>query len=194
MSILQTAEYVSAGSRMQWTGQFPNLVDVIANRGPAGIVGFIASNLLNKYNLVVERYDNSLGTTGLAAGSITLYLRTDSDRGNGETDDGLSDILKNVDDEFANDGHVVSSSSLNNYTPAPSQDNTAPATINTGSPQQTAAQENAQRLANTGTLGTGTGIGGWFTGIVGQVEAGSIGVVIGAVLVVGVLVYLTVKP
>lgn len=188
MAVLATgAEYVAAGSRMTYSAQFPNLKDFLANLGPAGIVAKIGSNLKNKYNLDVEKFDNGVGISGFTPGSITLYLRTNIDRGDGDTDDGLTDILGNVNDEFRLDGHEPTSSVINDYTPAPSDAQPTPTVVHSGAalPTVQTIQEQAAKNNPDGPS--------WWDQLTGKLEAGTVGFTIGAVVIVGLLIFVAVK-
>lgn len=188
MSILATPEYVSSGSRMVWTGQFSG---VPLSVGPSDLIAAVASTLANNYQLVVEKSDNNYSALTSSPTSITLYLRTDIDRGDGETDDGLTDILNNVNDAFKTNIGALSlynptlmSSSINSYTPAPTQDNPAPVMQTTGTPLQTTAQVVASQPASTN----------WWDSLTTKLEAGSVGFLVGGAVVVGLVIYMMVRP
>jgi phage shock protein PspC (stress-responsive transcriptional regulator) len=189
MSVLASPEYVNAGSRVTWTGQ---LHTTLLYATIASTIQSVSSTLLNNNSLVVEKVDNNIGLSG--SGSVTLYLRTDSDRGDGENDDGLTDILNNVNDAFRANGVTVEASALNNYQPANADGTGSSGPVNTGTAQTTVAQQNAAAAANAGpTSGVFGGISDWWNKTVTQVEAGSIGFVIGGVAVVGFIIYLSVR-
>jgi hypothetical protein len=185
MSVLASPEYVNAGSRVVWTGEFSSLFW----KNPADAIIAVSSYLLNNYNLVVEATAYHETYEGLGTSQITLHLKTNIDRGDGETDDGLTDILSNVNEAFTSvGGNKLVSSSLNNYSSAAADgSNSAGATVNTGSPQPTVEQIKASVAATTASGGH------WYDNLIGQVAAGSTGFIFGAVAVVGVLVYLTLR-
>jgi hypothetical protein len=183
MSVLASPEYVNAGSRVVWTGEFSSLFW----KNPADAIIAVSSYLLNNYNLVVEASAYNESYAGLGESQITLHLKTNIDRGDGETDDGLTDILSNVNEAFTSvGGNKLITSSLNSYASAAADgSNSAGATVNTGSPQPTVEQIKAS-VASTAASG-----GSWWGNLVGQVEAGTTGFVFGAVAVVGLLIYLS---
>lgn len=188
MSVLASPEYVSAGSRMTWTGQFgsfmvPNSSWVLP-QSANDVIAAVASKLQNAFQLAVERSENNVSALGLGSGSITLYLRTDSDRGNGETDDGLTDILTNVNDAFKQVGYDVVGSSIGSYTPAPAPNGAVQPTITTGTPLQTVTQQNANSPVSTGS---------WWDGLVSKVETGSVGFILGGVAVIVIILVVVVK-
>jgi hypothetical protein len=183
MSVLATPEYVNAGSRVVWTGQFSNLALGLVL---SSVIQAVGSALLNQYNLIIEKADNNIGLTG--QGSVTLYLRTDIDRGDGESDDGLTDILRNVNDAFSQQHATPNASALSNYSPASQDGSGANGTINTGTPLDTVARQN-----QVAAITDGGGISGWWNGLVSKAEYGSIGFVIGGLAVVGVIIYFSLK-
>lgn len=181
MSVLKTPEYVSEGSRIVWTGQFGSTAT--ANTWAltsSGMIQDVSAVLWNLYKLAVEKSDNGLSWGGLGGGSITLYLRTDQDRGDGEVDDGLTDILNNVADAFKNAGYPPINATINSYTPA---DNSGRGTVNTGTPLKTVPQQTADKPDAPS----------WWDQLIGKVEAGSIGFILGGVAVVGIIVLVIVK-
>lgn len=179
MSILSSPEYVSAGSRMTWTGQFG--ANYSYHLTLADVIQAAASVLSNNYLLAVERNDNGVSWGGLGSGSITLSLRTDQDRGDGETDDGLTDILNNVSDAFKQVGYPPINAVINNYTPA---DNSGRGTINTGTPLKTVPQQEADKPKDNSPS--------WWDQLVSKVEAGSIGFALGGIAVVALIVVVVV--
>lgn len=179
MSILASPEYVSAGSRITWTGQFSGGVPW----SPGDVISGITSHLSNKYQLAVEKSDNNISWVGVGGGSITLWLRTDSDRGDGEADDGLTDILNNVSDEFKAYNAPLTNASINNYTPA---DSSGRGTINTGTQLKTTTQQNADKPNQPSAPS-------WWDQFIGKIEAGSVGFVIGGVAVVAIIIVVVVK-
>lgn len=187
MSVLDSPEYVSAGSRMVWTGQFGGGV---LPWSPDEISAAIKSSLANKYSLAVEKEVNNIPWLALSTGSITLYLRTDIDRGDGETDDGLTDILHNVDDEFKAEHAPLVTSVLNSYTPPANPQQSgggAGATVNTGAVLKTVDQQVA-----TGAGPINNPISSWWDGLVSKVEAGSVGFAVGAIAVVSLIIVIVV--
>jgi hypothetical protein len=176
---------------MTWTGQFGGSQRALALGDVAGVIQSVTANLMNNYNLTVEKVDQNIGILG--SGSVTLYLRTNIDRGNGEDDDGLTDILANVRDAFTNANAAPQNGGvLNNYTPADQNGNAATGMVQTGTPLPTVKD---QKVANPPGTDTGwfSGLGVWWDKTVGEIEAGSIGLVVGAVAVVGILVYFSVR-
>lgn len=183
MSILASPEYVNSGSRMTWTGSFGTF---LFSKGPTDLIAAVSALLKNNYSLVVERSDNNIAYGGLGNGSITLYLRTDIDRGDGETDDGLSDIGGNVSNAFASQGFTVAGWGIDNYMPASSDGSTGSSpTIGTGTAQQTVAQQNANKTTNTIS---------WWDKLTGELAVGSVGLLVGGVLVIGLLLYVGLRP
>lgn len=182
MSVLQSAEYVSAGSRMVWTGQFPNFF-MAASQTPNDAIQMVAAYLRNNYQLVVEKADNGITWQGFGSGSITLHLRTDIDRGDGEQDDGLTDILGNVNQAFENFNNPVLAAVINSYTSAATHDS-----VNTKAPLPTVPEQ--QRQEKDVTISSTPS---WWDDLVTKVEAGSIGLVLGAGAVVAVIIYFSVK-
>jgi len=187
MSVLASPEYVSSGSRMQWTGQFGSF---LLSKGPTDLIASVTALLKNNYALAVERSSNNIDYGGLGSGSITLYLRTDQDRGDGETDDGLTDIGQNVNDSFQSQGFLPSAWGITNYVPASTDGSTSNSTvINTGAATQTVEQQTAAS-ANTNAT---SGLGSWWDNLTGKVEAASVGVVIGGAVAVGLLIFFMMK-
>lgn len=189
MSILPSPEYVSSGSRVTYTGKFGSWL-LSAPETPTDTIKKVGDYLRNNYQLILEKSTN--GITWLSSGgSITLVFRTDIDRGDGEQDDGLSDILANVNEAFMTLGHDPINSVLNNYHPAPNpaQPSAAPSVIDTGA----ALPVVVPTPTNTTSSSDNSGIGEWFSGLFTKLEAGSIGFVFGAVAIIGVGVYLAVR-
>lgn len=192
MSILSSPEYVSSGSRMTWTGSFSggkafneNSFEMPWDIG--SVLATVTSNLANKYQLVIEKTENNIASIGFGGGSITLSLRTDIDRGDGETDDGLTDILNNVNDEFRALSCPFVTAVLNDYTPPANPQQSgggAGATVNTGAPVKTVDQQNVAKPAASNNH--------WYDSLLGKVEAGSVGFIIGSVAVVGLIIALMV--
>ncbi len=190
MSVLSSPEYVSSGSRMTWTGQFSSgraFNEHFAAPWDVGsIIAAVTSSLANKYQLVVEKSVDNISSIGFGGGSITLSLRTDIDRGDGENDDGLTDILNNVNDEFRAESTPFTNAVINNYTPPADPQQTgggAPksgTTINTGVPLATVDQQDAAKPTASNTH--------WYDSFLGKLEAGSVGVLIGAAVVVGLVI------
>lgn len=181
MSVLASPEYVSEGSRVVWTGQFGSTAT--ANTWAltsSGMIQDVSAVLWNSYKLAVEKSDNGLSWGGLSGGSVTLYLRTDQDRGDGEVDDGLTDILNNVSDAFKQIGFPCVNCSINKYTPA---DNSSRGTVNTGTPLATVQQQTANDKPSPS----------WWDQFIGKVEAGSMGFILGGVAVVALIVVVVVK-
>lgn len=194
MSVLASPEYVNAGSRVTYTGQFDN---ILLYATITDVIQGVGSYLLNSYNLTVEKADNNISITG--SGSVTLSLRTNIDRGDGETDDGLTDILNNVNDAFNKWNCTPTASGLNQYVPA-AQDgsNGSSGAVNTGTPLTTVTQQAAVAAAaatnpNNPSTSWWSSLTGGFSNTVSQIEAGSVGIVIGAVVVIGALVYLSIR-
>jgi hypothetical protein len=188
MSVLDSPQYVSEGDQMVYSGQFGPF---LFSKGPTQLVADVTATLQNTYHLAVQKYENSVSDYGLGTGTITLHLESLIDRGDGEQDDGLTDILNNVNDAFRKDGYSPAGSAISQYTPAPTTDPVTGASIPqapiaTNSPLPTAEQSNAAKTSNP--------TDSWWSKLVGQVEAGSIGVVIGSAAVIGLLIYLSVKP
>lgn len=184
MSVLASPEYVNAGSRMVWTGQFGTF---LFSKGPTDLIAAVAALLKNNYSLAVESSQNNIAYGGLGNGSITLSLRTDIDRGDGETDDGLSDIGNNCADTFKSQGFSVSAWGITNYTPANSDGSTDNSQIvNTGAATKTVAQQNAENPSSSGIT--------WWDKLTGELAAGSVGLLVGGVLVVGLLLYVGLRP
>jgi hypothetical protein len=174
MSVLSSPEYVEAGSRIVWTGQFPSFL-VAASETPNDAITRVGTYLRNNYNLIIERSDNGISWGGLGGGSITLYLRTDIDRGDGDSDDGLTDILGNVCQAFQNIGDPPITAVINSYTkPSGTKQNT-------GTPLPPVSD--TPRDSSTS----------WWDQFVGKVEAGSLGFVIGSIAVVALIVVVAVK-
>jgi len=190
MSVLSTgAEYVAAGSRMVWSGQFGSLFFSSAgamNLGISDVVSNLGAKLANQYNLHIEKFDNNLSWAGFGGGSITFHLRTDSDRGDGYLDDGLTDILGNVSDEFTKLGYTPTTAVINSYSPAPTDAQPSPNVIHTGAALPT-VETQQQQIAAT-EIGTN-----WWDSIFGKLEAGTAGFAVGAIAVVGLLVFLAIK-
>lgn len=186
MSILATPEYVNAGSRVVWTGQFNG---VMLYGATGDVIQGVVSELLNSYQLSVEKQDNNISLFS-TDGSITLYLRTNIDRGNGETDDGLTDILNNVNDAFTHQHATPTTASLSQYTPANVDGGTASGAINTGTPLATVQQQQVA-AAKTNSPNEWS-LSGWWDKTVAQVEAGSVGFIIGGLAVVGVIIFIAV--
>jgi len=181
MSVLASPEYVSEGSRVTWTGQFGSTAT--ANTWAltsSGMIQDVSAVLWNNYKLAVEKSENGMSYGGLGGGSITLYLRTDIDRGDGEVDDGLTDIMGNVADAFKQVGMPCINCSLNNYTPA---DSSGRGTVNTGTPLKTVPQQTSENKPSPS----------WWDDFVNKVEAGSIGFILGGVAVVGLIIIVVVK-
>lgn len=187
MSILQTPEYVNAGSRVVWTGQFNG---VLLYGATNDVIQGVVSDLLNNYQLSVEKQDNNISLFS-TDGAITLYLRTNIDRGDGETDDGLTDILNNVNDAFTRQHATPTTASLSQYTPASQDGSGASGAINTGTPLATVQQQ--QVAAAKTSSPSDWSLSGWWDKTVAQVEAGSVGFIVGGVAVIGVIVYLSVR-
>lgn len=183
MSVLASPEYVSEGSRMTWTGQFSSFL-MMASETPNDAVSKVAASLKNMYNLIVEKSENGISWLGAGGGSITLYLRSDMDRGDGEQDDGLSDILGNVNAAFDAINCPVITAVINDYTPADTG-----AIQKTGVPLATVTEQQRQDAANNPPSGNS-----WWDNITGKLEAGSIGIVIGGAAVVVVLIVLLTRP
>lgn len=171
---------------MVWTGQFGPFINPSTSftqpRMVDDVVQKVASTLSNNYSLAVEKSSDNVSWAGLGSGSVTLNLRTDVDRGDGEGDDGLTDILNNVSDAFRMLGYPPKNASINNYTPA---DNSGRGTVNTGTPLKTAEQQAADKPADNSKS--------WWDEFVNKVEAGSIGFVLGGVAVVALIIVVVVK-
>lgn len=189
MSVLATPEYVTAGSRMNWTGQFNSgsvtdwtaaFKEAILFASPYDAVASISTQLKNNFSLIVESSDNGLNWDN-SSGKITLHLRTDIDRGDGETDDGLSDIGGNVSDAFNAAGFPVDSWAITSYQRQASDGSTQK--VSTGTSQTDVTQ------TPSGTSSVST----WWDKVTGEVAAGSIGLVIGGAVVIGLLIFLAVK-
>lgn len=186
MSILASPEYVNAGSRVTWTGQFGSF---LFSAGADPLIADVTARLKNNFNLCVESSSNNISAGGLGTGSITLSVRTDIDRGDGETDDGLTDILNNINDTFRAVGDAPTASALNNYTAAPSNDSSSgpqqAVTISTGTQAQTVAQQNAAAPKSSSSS--------WWDSLTGNLAAGSMGFVIGGAAVVVVIIVILIK-
>jgi hypothetical protein len=94
---------VLAGTTLTWTGTFGEFS--FYNQTSNDCTNNVASALRNKYNLIITRIADGIGSADFQAGNITLEVRTDMDRGNGS--DGAADIKGNIDDEFALQGNAV---------------------------------------------------------------------------------------
>jgi hypothetical protein len=183
MSVLASPEYVSSGSRMTWTGGFGSF---LFSKGPSDLISSVSALLKNNYALIIERYDSGISAGGLGSGSMTLYLRTDQDRGDGETDDGLTDIGQNVRDTCASQGFPPSSWAIDNYQPANTDGSTSTQVIKTGTAQKTVEQ-------NTAADKSTSSVTSWWDNLTGKLEAGSVGVLIGGAVVIGLILFLAVK-
>jgi hypothetical protein len=179
-------EYVNAGSLITWTGQFGSF---LLSKGASDLIATVGAYLKNNYNLMVQSSSNNISGYGLGSGSITLYLMTAIDRGDGETDDGLTDILNNVNDAFSNSGDAVVSSALTSYTPA-SQDGSV-ATSTTVANQSTAVQNAAAAALLPAPSSSGSPTD-WFSQLQSNLESGGIGLIIGAAAVVGLVIYISI--
>jgi len=90
--------FVPSGSFLTWVGQFAawsfdtiSLDDAMAQ---------VSAYLKNNYNIVVTDYNDTLAGS-LGAGTVTVSLQSNLDRGDSGADDGVADIKSNVDDAFA---------------------------------------------------------------------------------------------
>jgi hypothetical protein len=170
---------------MVWSGKFgsgtvSDFIDSLFAPSINNVLTAVRNSLANSYQLAVENYNiqNNWNDTG----TVTLNLRTDQDRGDGETDDGLTDIQGNVDNAFAAAGLPVLASGITSYSAATSDGKT-------GNPQATGvATPTAPPDGNTKPGGPS-----WLDSLLGKVEAGSVGVVIGGAIVIGLLIYLSVR-
>lgn len=186
MSVLASPEYVSAGSRMVWHGEFHNWLTSFSESPTQAIID-VQAYLKNNYSLIVERSVNNVGF-GTGTGTIDLYLRTDIDRGDGETDDGLTDIQNNVNDAFSKQvGVPVLGSTITNYQSAATGPTTPP-DMNPGNDSG-----GSDKKGCTSTDFAFDNLGCWWDDLTKKVEAGTIGFAIGAVVVIGVIVFLSVK-
>lgn len=178
--------FVPSGSRLSWAGDFSPTA--FMSESSTDAIQFVGSQLRNKYNLIVERAHNGMGWGDFASGTITLDLRSDMDRGNGSN--GVEDIRGNVQDEFANAGNACNSSRIISTTIA-------------GQKQQTGAPSDEPDKSGNPNSDSCSGVfdcltSGEFSSawdnLTNQIEAGSIGLIIGAAVVIGVVVYISLKP
>lgn len=176
--------YVPAGSRLTWTGNFGTLAFAL---GFSGIMQAVSAQLQNNYALVVESENDTLGLTGIEGGSVTLHVLTNIDRGG--TSDGIEDIRGNISDTFAANNVSVQGSSITDYklaagtNPISGDVVAATPTTATGAPVPI-----PQATPSSNPFGS------WWDKFTTQAAAGSIGFIIGGVAVVGLLVYMAVKP
>jgi hypothetical protein len=167
-------------------------MESITFASPYDAIAAVGAYLKNHYNLVIERSDNGTNWTG-TSGSLTLYLRTDMDRGDGESDDGLTDIGGNVSDAFKVNGFPCLSWAINNYTANNGDGSTSTVQVNTQS--TTVSQDDAKKAAAAAQekpfdLLSFLGLGGVGT----TFAAGGVGLLVGGVLAIGVIIFLMVQP
>lgn len=90
--------FVSSGSTLIWVGQFASWSFDTLSLDDA--VSQVSAYLKNSYNLIVTDYEDTLDSDS-GAGAVTLTLQTGMDRGDTDSDDGVSDVKSNVDDAWA---------------------------------------------------------------------------------------------
>ncbi len=164
--------YIVQGTRLTWVGDFA--AGTFLSAFSVDAVNQAGAYLKNNYSLIIEdSHESNESIFGhLGAGTITLNLRTDIDRGD------LEDVRGNVMEAFSAIGINFASSRIIDYK--------SPGAIvktNTG-----AEADNSQADSSNGSPL------GWFDKLKMQIEAGSIGFVVGVVVIVGVGIYIAVKP
>jgi hypothetical protein len=178
--------FVPAGSRLTWAGDFGDLAFFAASSTDQ--IAAVGGTLKNNYNLIVERaHDGVGGFANLSGGTITLDLRSEMDRGNGSN--GVDDIRGNVADAFAFWGSACAASRIISTNLVPSKAG-QPIVQNTG-PQDTGAPKEAPNPPAPDN--TSSSWSTWWDNLTGKIEAGSIGLVLGGAIVIGLVLYLSVK-
>lgn len=197
-----SANFLPAGTRLTWQGDFGTFA--IGNSDAwtvSNAISKVGVELRNLYDLIIERSSDTMGVTGLNAGTITLDLYSGMDRG-GQSD-GFEDIRGNVIDAFNHINIAVNSARITQYT-IPKTSSTAPGVPPTqpGVPQKTGAPTGGGQTDNgnppvcsfwqrlTGDVEGCAQPESTFWSSLGTV---STGILIGAVVVVGALIYLSVR-
>jgi hypothetical protein len=90
--------FVPSSTALTWVGNFDAWSFDTVSLDDA--VMQISAYLRNNYNLIVTDYDDTL-SGDLGAGTVTLRLQTQMDRGDAGADDGVTDIRSNVDDAWS---------------------------------------------------------------------------------------------
>jgi hypothetical protein len=90
--------FVPSGSFLTWVGQFAAWSFDTLSLDDAMVQ--VSAYLKNNYNIVVTDYSDTLAGS-LGAGTVTVSLQSNMDRGDTGADDGVADVKSNVDDAFA---------------------------------------------------------------------------------------------
>lgn len=169
--------YVVSGSRLTWSGDFGTLSFLTQSSGDT--IQAVGAGLSNKYNLLIERANNVGDWSGLQARTITLDLRSDMDRSSD------NDIRGNIMDEFASAGAACIASRIISITPpgGQAQGTGAPGTPPGGNPASNVC------VGFWDCIGSGE-FSAAFGNLTGQVEAGSVGFILGGVAIIGLILYL----
>ncbi len=121
---------VPAGTRLTWVGEFSATGYHFWPNSIPDTISQVGDNLLSQYAITVESVHTDFPILPTRKGTITLELLESMDRGDGVTDDGLTDIRGNVDSAFSNlAGEAPAASRITDYT---LPGNSAPVT--TGAP------------------------------------------------------------
>jgi hypothetical protein len=182
--------YVVAGSRLTWSGDFDTFAFITQTSGDG--VQLVGSALSNKYNLLIERATNVGFFTDTGAKTITLDLRSDMDR---NSDD---DIRGNVADEWAAIGCACTASRIISITPpgGQSQKTGAPTAPPGGGKDPTAPPPppgQGKPCSGFWDCITSGEISSGFSQLSNQLEAGTIGLVVGGLAVVGLVIFLALR-
>lgn len=166
--------YVYAGTRLTAVLTWNETGVVLWTSGVSDIIAKVAADLQNIYSCRVER--SAVQAPAIALGSITETITLDLYTSQDRNDSG--DILSNLNDLFAQYGSYPDSADITKITPpsnAPAQPGGS-----TGAPGPTPPAPGSDPL-------------GWWEQLKTEAAAGSVGFVVGAVLVVGLLVYISVR-
>jgi len=167
--------YVYAGTRLTVVCTWNETGLILWSSGVADVLAKVAADLQNIYNLRIEK--SNVQAPAVAVGSITEVITLNLYTGQDRNDDG--DILSNVNDLFAQYGSYPSASDITAIHPPP----TAPqgtASGDTGAPGPAPQGNNASGLS-------------WWDTFKLEAGAGSVGFVVGGLVVVGLLVFIAVK-
>ncbi len=168
--------YVYAGTRLTVVCTWNQTGILLWVSGVSDILAKVSADLQNLYQCRVER--SNVQAPALAVGTITETITLDLYSAQDRNDS--SDLLSNVNDLFAQYGSAPDASDVTSITPPA----TAPAANpggSTGAP------------GPVPTSPSSSGVGTWWDKLKLEAGAGSIGFVVGGLVVVGLLVFIAVK-
>lgn len=176
-------DYVLAGTRCTYVANWNETGVLVWTSGVQDLLGQISAALQNQYQLKVE--SSQVQAPAVAVGSltetITLKLYSGQDRNS------INDIQGNVDDLFAQLAARPDSSAISSVTPP------GGSAQNTGAPAAPGQPGSSPSLGGNDQSSGGGAFSSWWDKLTTQVEAGSIGLVVGAAAVIGLIVFLAVR-